>query len=118
MAFDTWTPPGAISLGSSFTDSDRVLKAEFGDGYKQIVADGLNATFAGGTVNFDQLDEADVTAIRTFWRSHGTHTPFLWTAPGDDTERLWRFTAPLTRGPKSPDSYSLSTQIEEAFDIA
>lgn len=117
MAFDTWTPSVNPSLNSGLADNHRVLKSEFGDNYKQIVEDGLNAVFSNGTLTWSMLDQTAYDEIRAFWRAHGTATPFLWTPPDEATQRLWRFTETLSRTFLGPDIYSASVTIEEAFDL-
>lgn len=116
MAFDTWTPLAVPQLGTGFSDNERVLEAKFGDGYVQIVADGINALFAGGDLVWNGLTAAQMTDLREFWADHGMSTPFLWTVPDEASARLWRFTSPLKRQSLGGDVYAASVQITEAFD--
>jgi phage-related protein len=118
MAFDTWAPLAVPQLGSNFTDNQTVLEAQFGDGYSQIVGDGINSVWAGGDLTWNGLTVAQLDDLRTFWRAHGTAEPFLWTVPDEASARLWRFTAPLKRQSYGGDIFSASTTIKEAFDIA
>lgn len=117
MAFDTWAPLAVPQLGTSFTDSETILEATFGDGYVQTVSDGLNATYVGGEITWNGLTETQMTDIRTFWRAHGMSTPFYWTPPDEASPRLWRFAGPLKRQGHGGDIFAASTQIKEAFDL-
>lgn len=58
---------------------------QFGDGYKQIAKDGLNANSQVWNLTFDR-DEATVTAIAAFIDAHQA-VYFLWTPPADTVQR-------------------------------
>jgi phage-related protein len=123
MAFDTWAPLAVPQLGTTFADNENMLEAKFGDGYRQTVADGLNAIWQGGELMWNGVNQLQFDDIRTFWRAHALSGRFYWTLPDEETSRLWQFTGPLKRTQfrKNADGdrfYSLSTTIEERFDLA
>jgi len=116
MAFDTWAPLAVPQLGSNFTEDETVLEAAFGDGYVQIVADGLNAQFQGGDLTWNGLTITQLDDLRDFWADHGKTTPFYWTVPDEASPRLWRFSSGLKRQSLGGDIFAASVQIKQAFD--
>lgn len=95
------------------TKTYRTLKAQFGDGYTQMAADGINnvydswaLTFAGGS--------SDITPIQTFLDALQGYLPFYWTAPLG-TQQLYRCLTGLTLTPSSGGNYVYSATFEQAF---
>lgn len=118
MAFPTWTPPRPPHIGSSLSVDQRVLEAAFGDGYMQIVADGLNAGVDSVTLSWDGLDSDDLDEILTTIRLYGRATPFLYTLPWDVSPKLWRFSGAATISTPVQSRYGVSVPIKQAFDLA
>jgi phage-related protein len=58
----------------------RVKQIAFGNGYKQIYGDGINANLESWELTF-KAAAAEAVAIDSFFDSHGGYTPFNWTAP-------------------------------------
>ncbi|MDR5825787.1 phage tail protein [Caballeronia sp. LZ043] len=78
-----WKPTVASTSG---TTTLKTRKAQFGDGYAQRVADGLNNASSSFSLQFVN-DAATISAILAFLRAHAgatafLWTPLLWTAPG------------------------------------
>ncbi len=69
------------SYGTDVTDEYRTLVAQFGGGYKQEAADGINAVRDVWRVVFENIPRTDGEAIRTFLRGK-CGQPFTWTPPG------------------------------------
>ncbi len=61
MELFTWITPNA-----KLKEQPRVLTAQFGDGYSQESADGLNALLQVWTLKFDDIYAHDARAIRDF----------------------------------------------------
>lgn len=66
--------------GATETTRARVLKAQFGDGYTQRVADGINTQPRTWSLSFSKT-QADIETILTFLRTEGGVTSFTWTPP-------------------------------------
>jgi len=64
----------------SFDDENRVESSEFGDGYKQVSGVGINSQPGVFRLNFEGLNEAQFTNLRTWLKDHPTQR-FLWTPP-------------------------------------
>lgn len=118
MAFDTWTPPREPHIGSGLSLDQAVLEAKFGDGYVQVMPDGINADFDQVTLMWAGLDAADVDAIKAQYRAKGRATPFYYTMPWDASPKLWRFSGPLTIDTPVQSRFSVSVQLRQAFDLA
>jgi phage-related protein len=58
----------------------RVLKAQFGDGYAQTGADGINNETQSWPLVFRGLD-SKISAIRDFIRARQGYQSFFWTPP-------------------------------------
>lgn len=117
MAFDIWTPPKPPHIGSGFEINQRVLMSEFGDGYTQFAADGLNATHDTVTLTWQNLSPTDYAAIAAFWRLKGMATPFQYELPWEEAPKLWRFSAPLTVNVSAQIYYTVTAALKQAFDL-
>ncbi|HEY6965907.1 MAG TPA: phage tail protein [Burkholderiales bacterium] len=71
----------------------RVLEAKYGDGYAQVVGDGINTLQSKWSVNFTR-DAATIDAIESFLETKAGVTSFTWTPPGGTEIRVrckkWR----------------------------
>ena len=64
----------------------RVLRTEFGDGYSQRAADGLNNNPSEWNLRWE-LDDTDTDTLIAFFITHGGHTTFEWTPPRESTSQ-------------------------------
>jgi phage-related protein len=67
----------------------RVLKAEFGDGYGQRVADGLNPIRYTYNLSWDNLEDTDADTIEDFLIERGGYKAFYWTPPRSAVALKW-----------------------------
>lgn len=73
----------------------RTLDAQFGDGYSQSAADGINTEFQSWTISCrgliapDCIVATDIAEVMAFLDSHGGWKSFLWTPP-IGTESLYQ----------------------------
>lgn len=81
----------------------RVLRAQFGDGYEQVVGDGINNRTESWPLSFFG-SESEIRPIKDFLDRHGASRAFLWTAPLEQTSyragdaiNWWRWEAVGTR---------------------
>lgn len=56
--------------GSTITTSPRTIKSEFGDGYQQVIADGINYLPRSGTLEHPYIDNATAATLLSFLRSN------------------------------------------------
>ncbi|MDR8400116.1 phage tail protein [Paraburkholderia sp. USG1] len=71
----TWAPAVSNLSGSAAL---RVRKAQFGDGYAQKIADGINNRASSYNLTFIG-DAPTITAILAFLDAHAGATAFNWT---------------------------------------
>lgn len=107
----------APTVGSSAEVQFRDKRVDFGKGYVQIAADGINNRKEIWTLTWDNLSDTDADTIATFLDTQGTHTPFEWTPPQNGaTETDWRMVGGYTKTFNvSTNAYSISTTFEENF---
>ncbi|MFW8567076.1 phage tail protein [Orrella sp. 11846] len=76
----TWCP----RVDASGEYAYRVIDAQFGDGYKQSVGDGLNTETSSWSLSFRGRSDK-IAPIRNFLRARQGFQPFKWTPPlGDE----------------------------------
>lgn len=105
-----WNPTTAQSTG---TATQRVRKAQFGDGYTQRTADGINNRVSSFQLQFVD-DDATISAIVAFLDAHAGATSFLWTPPLRTQALLFTcetYTEPTKDGP----AYTITATFEQTF---
>ncbi|MFK3971186.1 phage tail protein [Pseudomonas sp. NPDC087358] len=78
MAIETFTWP--TQSGDAPDITYRVRSSQFGDGYKQIVGDGLNNKRASYPITFTG-PRPSVLLLMAFLDRHAGSKAFLWTTP-------------------------------------
>lgn len=113
---DVFTPPKDPLAQSSVNFSAKTLEATFGDGYEQVVASGLNSVSGAYSLVWDALTLSQRDAIEDFFRVRKGAEPFLYTFPGESTQRKFRcksWSRSHTGG-----LYGVRAELREVFDIA
>lgn len=104
----TWTPRieplGTVTL--------RVLKAQFGDGYQQTAADGINNESQSWPLQF-RGKAAKITPIRDFLRARQGYQSFFWTPPLG-VQGFYKCTS-WTLKPMGAGIYELAATFEQVF---
>lgn len=113
---ETFRPPVHPSFNSTKSVQPRILKARFGDGYNQRVADGLNALPQTWDLRWNTLTAAQVDEIEAFLTVTAGYKAFLWT-PLDRTQPLKFIVESWTRTPVDGRSWSFSAKFSEVFDL-
>lgn len=78
MTIETFYPPVAPSPGTSRKPELKLLEAEFGDGYSQVMPAGLNHIRHTFDLKWEVLTQGQADAIEAFLERHGGSTPFLY----------------------------------------
>lgn len=99
----TTEPTGTATL--------RARKAQFGDGYAQTVADGLNAKTQAWPLVFDG-DDGDISPIAAFLDAH-VGISFYWT-PALGVQGYYQC-ASYTLVPHGSNLYTLTAQFQQVF---
>lgn len=97
----TWVPRRQAAGETTF----RVRAAQFGDGYRQVAADGINNRVQSWQLTFNGRRQR-IADIAAFLDARAGHERFYWTPPLASTPRL--FTA---------GAYSLQAEGGELFTL-
>jgi phage-related protein len=91
MAIPTFTAPSSlgVSFGSQVAYKPRILKAQFGNGYAQRAADGLNANPATFTMTMTNLKRTEAQTVNDFFVAQAGYKAFYYTLPGEVTPKKW-----------------------------
>lgn len=81
MATFTYTP----DFGAQATYKPRVRKSQFGDGYEQRMADGINSRPQSWSLQFANRDNTETAAILSFLELRNGVEAFDWTPPNELT---------------------------------
>lgn len=107
-------PPG---VGSKVKDNHRVNRIRYGDGLSQRASDGLNANTNDWLIIFDALTNAQVTTLRAFLDPLGGHEAFLWTPPGEVTQRQFTTISIDVTPLKGGQNQTVKVLTQEEFDL-
>lgn len=116
MALQTF-PNFPPTRNSKLTTETRILKAGFGDGYEQIVEDGINTSMEEWSLNFDDYPKADADVIIAFLKSHNSVRSFLWKSPADSSAKQWRQDGKLNVSYPGHETVTLSFNIKRTYTL-
>jgi phage-related protein len=89
MAIATFTPPRAPNVGTEDAPKVSLLKAEFGDGYTQATAAGINHIRRIISLEWEVLTPTQAKAMTDFFVAQGGYKPFWWTPSNEATPLKW-----------------------------
>lgn len=84
MAIFTYTP----DFGAQVQIKPRVRAVAFGDGYEQRLADGINQQPQVWTLDWQNRDNSETAAIKSFLATRAGVEAFDWTPPNESTAIL------------------------------
>lgn len=106
----------AESPGTSGEWQPRVLATQFGDGYEQRQADGLNAVKQVWDVVIDAASTAAASAIEAFIRPGMGWQTFDWTPPRQTVALKWKCTAFSSALTDVVGEHDLRLRFEQVFE--
>ena len=95
---------------SSLSRSERVITAQYGDGYRQTATFGINPQRSMWNINLFGLSTAE---RNLFWNTFdviGQHDIINWQAPNDTTTKKWRIAS-------NPQESNLGTTFSLTFTL-
>ena len=102
--------------GTSKSTKPKVIKNDFGDGYSQRTADGLNFKPQDWGVSFEGFKVAEINTIESFLDDHGGYIAFWWTPERGSTSK--KFICPeWTRTFIAEHNDNLTAKFEEVSDL-
>lgn len=84
----TFNPPVTPSYSSSSKSQYRVKRTEFGDGYDQVMGDGINTRIETWNLTWNGLRSSEADAIEDFMDARGGSEQFEWTTPKGVTKNF------------------------------
>lgn len=104
-----------IAQGSSRRRTNRVLRAQFGDGYEQTAPNGINTIVDEWSIRYENLTTSERNTLLAALDAVGSWDVLTWTPPGDSAKK-WKVTADgLTETPVSGDMYSIGFSLRQVF---
>jgi phage-related protein len=110
MAVETFT--WCARVDSSSTPEYRTRSSKFGDGYEQVVGDGINNIVNTWSLSL-VVKEADALLVKAFLDRHGGYKSFLWTPPLSGVG-FYRASAPAVT-PKGAGFFTLTSTFTQSF---
>jgi phage-related protein len=95
--------------------STRVLKMDYGDGYSQRAADGINTIRDTWEVEF-RGTYSNMDSLQSILEGKAGHTYFTWTAPRGSTAEKWICTE-WSRTNLGRDKDAISATFIQVFDL-
>jgi phage-related protein len=105
-----------ISQASQGTTNYKILEVKYGNGYSTRAGDGFNNVQASWTVAWENISSTDFSTIVTALDGAKGSDYFTWTAPGDGSSKKW-ISKTVTRSTINGTTYSVSTSLEQVFDL-
>jgi len=75
--------------GSQPSVETRILKADFGDGYTQRAADGINNIIETWDLSWKNLQKNFANRLNNFFREKKGYISFKWIPPGEQSLKIW-----------------------------
>lgn len=111
------TLPGPAPTSAGVKRRARVLKSEFGDGYTQRVADGLNAIEHVWSVNWEGLTDSEADTLDNFLGARGGWEAFEWAPPrGAGTAVKW-VCEEWERRPRHAGHADITATFRRVYDL-
>lgn len=107
----TWTP----EFGAAKAKKPTVKTIQFGDGYEQRQAYGLNTSPQAWSLNFANREETEADEIDDFLEARGGTESFDWTPPGDD-DAIKVVCQEWNRSIEKHNRFSISAIFRQVFE--
>lgn len=111
-----FAPPFAPSESTATTRTPAVLLAQYGDGYEQRLANGINPRRLAASVVWNALTAADALIISNIFEGLGGVSPFTYALPPDATVRRWLCES-WTQTAIDRYGATITAEWREVFDI-
>ncbi|KAB0679521.1 phage tail protein [Aureimonas leprariae] len=117
MTLPTFDPAVEPTVGITDTPEIKILKADFGDGYTQATAAGLNHIRNVREMTWDALYKSERDPIIAFFRERGGYQPFWFKL--DDEASPTRYTCEKWSEERiSGGFFKISATFRQCFTLA
>lgn len=104
-----------ISQGSTRKRMNRVLSAQFGDGYSQEAPDGTNSKFDTWNITYENLDSTERTTVLAALDAVGGSDYLTWTPTGETVSKRFKLTDGYSETWVSGTHSSISFEMRQVF---
>lgn len=104
-----------VSKSSSRSVEHRALSMQFGNGYQQDVADGINNKVETWNITYDSIGLSDRNAILAVLDAAGSWDVINWTAPGGSALKYKLEKSGYTEVPVGSNRYTLTFKLKQVF---
>ena len=101
--------------GLSKSTTVRVLKTDFGDGYSQRAADGINSLNREYSIEWVGSD-TNIEALITHFEERAGYQSFTWTPAGESTSYKWTCEE-WNRQHLTDDTQVLTASLKQVYDL-
>lgn len=116
MTFVTLTPIIGPSYPVARKITPKLITTNFGNGYKQVVPDGLNYQRDAATLQWINASQAEHDYLFNFQAALLGYLPFFYTIPHDPAAKLWEW--PIWDAKeKESGYYDIQAAIAQRFDL-
>jgi phage-related protein len=105
-----------ISQQTTSQTTYKVITSQYGNGYSQRTADGINNNQATVSVIWDNVSLTDFTTIVTALDAAYGVDYFTWQQPGDAASKKW-IVSQYSRSILSNNVFSVSASLAQVFDL-
>lgn len=112
----TFTPPIAPSPSTSTAHAPTVNSINYGDGYRQASARGINADRRRVTLVWSTLTHTNADTIETFFAGLGGYQNFDYQVPGQSAQLRW-VCATWTRSEVSDLISAITAELTQVYDL-
>lgn len=102
-----------ISQSSSRQLNQRIITSNYGDGYEQVAAIGLNSRFDVWSINWEGLTLTERNTFMTFFNTVGLVQSFDWTPPNGVAGKYRIIEAPVETN--AGWYYNISIKVKQVF---
>lgn len=104
-----------IGTTSRHTRKYRTLMAGFGDGYDQVVPDGVNTLDEEWDLSYNDYPKVDILNMRNFLDARRGVESFLWTPPFEDAPKKWRQTGDIIISFSETNAGSIQFTVKRVY---
>lgn len=112
MATFTWT----ASNKPKKQPKSNVIECQFGDGYSQRQAVGINSQSADWSLTFENRSTTDADAIDAFLTARGGHESFDWTPPDGLAGKYVCKSGKWSKVRNFYNAYTITAEFEQVFE--
>lgn len=109
-------PAIAPDNGLDVKNTAAIWRADFGDGYSQRAAKGINSVKKSAPLKWSNLTAAEALTLNTFFTAHADGSAFLYTLPNEVTARKWSCET-WSSTQEAADVFTITATLTEEFDI-